>query len=155
MNLDTVAKTVQVVSVVAGVVISVLSFNATRQKDLESREKEIRAQEMQAAKPFLELRQSLYREALKCAAILSNPEHRKPTELDAARRRFRELYVAELSMVEDPEVEVKMVALARQIDPQLLDMTEAQQAAYSLAHALRDTFAAEWGITNRQGNRRK
>ena len=36
-TLELVASTVQVISVVAGVVISVLSFNATRLKEAEAR----------------------------------------------------------------------------------------------------------------------
>ncbi len=58
--------------------------------------------------------------------------------------RFRELYVAELSMVEPPQVESKMVQLARQIDPSLLNLNPAQKATYELAHALRDSFVSSW-----------
>src|SRR5262245_57019593 len=105
MNIETISKTVQVLSVVAGVVISVLSFNATRQKDLETHSRELQTRMIEAAKPFLELRQKLYMEALKTAAVLSTPDDRTKADLIAARRRFRELYVTELSMVEPPEVE--------------------------------------------------
>ena len=107
--METLAKTVQVLSVVVGVVISVLSFNATREKEAEARR-------IEAGKPFLQLRQSLYMEAIKSAAILANREGYSPKELAAAKRRFRELYVAELSMVESPDVEAKMVALAQATD---------------------------------------
>ena len=63
-----------------------------------------------------------------------------------AKKRFRELYVAELSMVEAPEVEAKMVALANEIDPEVTNFTVAQAAAYQLAHALRDSFVVDWKI---------
>ena len=99
-----------------------------------------------AAKPFLELRQKLYTDALKAAAILSTPENRTPADLGKARQRFRELYVAELSMVEVGAVESKMVELATQIDPALLNMTPSQRATYELAHSLRDSFIPDWGI---------
>ena len=111
--METLAKTVQVLSIVAGVVISVLSF--------------------------------LYMEAVKAAAILANREGYSQKELASAKRRFRELYVAELSMVESPEVEAKMVVLALETDPSLKQLNPAQDAAYKLAHALRDSFAAAWG----------
>src|SRR5262249_26053223 len=133
------ATLVQVLSVVVGVVISVLSFNDARQKEAIARQ-------IEAAKPFLQLRQTLYTEAVKAAAVLTNPGTHTSDELTAAKRRFRELYVAELSMVEAPEVEAKMVALAKQIDPELTQLTPAQSAAYSLAHALRDSFTASWGV---------
>src|SRR5688500_6929747 len=100
MDMETIGKTAQVFSVVIGVVISVLSFNATRDKEAEARR-------IEASKPFLELRQKLYMEAVKAAAILANREGYTDQEIASAKRRFRELYVAELSMVESPEVEAR------------------------------------------------
>lgn len=135
---DSITKTVQALSVVVGVVISVLSFNATRQKEAEVRR-------VEAVRPLLELRQKLYMEAVKTASTLSNPEDHTPQELQAAKRRFRELYVAELSMVEARDVEGRMVELARRVDPSLIPLTPARQAAYDLSHALRDSFVASWG----------
>lgn len=146
MNIDVVAKTVQVLSVVAGVVISVMSFNATREKEMQTQRAEFETRKLEAARPFLELRQKLYMEALKAAAVLSTPEHRTKEEIRAARQRFRELYVAELSMVEQPDVEGKMVDLAKNVDPALIPLDAAQTAAYQLAHALRDSFVANWEI---------
>lgn len=138
-KMELLTTTVQVVSVVIGAVISVLSFNETRVKEAEVRE-------LEAAKPFYTLRQNLYAEAVKEAGVLSNPEVHTKDEITKSRKRFRELYVAELSMVEAPEVEKQMMALAQQIDPELLKMSEAQSAAYVLAHALRDTFTYSWKV---------
>jgi hypothetical protein len=126
-------------SVVAGVVISVMSFNATREKEAEARE-------LEAAKPFFTLRQNLYSEAVKAAGVLANPEVHSKEEIANSRKRFRELYVAELTMVEAKEVEATMKAMAASVDPDLLKMTKAQIAAYNLAHALRDTFANSWKV---------
>lgn len=137
--LDSIIKTIQLVAVVVGVVISVLSFNSAREKEAAARELEI-------AKPFLELRQSLYMEALKAAAVLANPAIHSDKEKDDARKRFRQLYVGELSMVEPLSVEGSMKALAREIDKDLLDFTPAQSATYNLAHALRDTFTESWQV---------
>jgi hypothetical protein len=145
--METLAKTVQVVSVVVGVVsvvvgvvISVLSFNDARAKEVEARR-------IEAVRPFLEARQKLYMEAVKTAAVLAEPEgYYTQQELGEAKRRFRALYVAELSMVESPQVEAQMVRLAEKIDQRLKSLTEAQKAAYDLAHALRDSFVASWGI---------
>ena len=140
MNVDGIAKTVQVLGVVVGVVISVLSFNATREKELMARYSEIEARRFEASKPFLDLRHKLYVEAVKAAAILSNPDGHTQEQLRAARLRFRELYVAELSMVESVEVERKMFELAKQIDPNLIPLNPAQKAAYDLAHSFRDSI---------------
>ena len=138
-TMELATQTVQVLSVVAGVVISILSFNSTREKEADARKAE-------AARPFLQLRQNLYTEAVKSAAILANPDTHSADETRTARRRFRELYVAELSMVESSSVETKMKELATAIDPELTTFTPAQRAAYDLAHALRDSFVAAWGI---------
>jgi ABC-type branched-subunit amino acid transport system ATPase component len=118
---------------VIGVVISVLSFNATRIKEAEARR-------FEAERPFLELRRSVYLEAVKTAAVLSTPEGRPKDELEKAKLRFRELYVAELSMVEDQAVEQKMVELAIAIDPELRNLNSGQRAALELARALRDSY---------------
>src|SRR5262245_56043771 len=115
MSISSVSKTVQVVSVVVGVVISVLSFNAERTHEAEARQ-------IEASKPLIELHQRLYGEAMKAAAILANGDGYNAEERSAAKRRFRELYVAELSMVESREVVAKMVALAGSVDPSLLSL---------------------------------
>ena len=141
-RLELAATTAQVASVVVGVVISVLSFNATRDKEAEARR-------LEAARPFLQLRQNIYTEAVKAAAVLGNPEVHTVEELATAKKRFRALYVAELSMVESQEVAAKMVALASVIDPPLAAFTPAQQAAYNLSHALRDTYVSSWGLDRR------
>lgn len=138
-RLELLATTVQVLSVVVGVVISALSFNQTRLKEAAARE-------IEAAKPFFTLRQNLYTEAIKAAAVLANPAVHTEDEITKSRKRFRELYIGELSMVEEQRVESQMVALARVIDPELLNMNEAQRATYDLAHALRDTFTYSWKI---------
>jgi hypothetical protein len=137
--LQDVLSTVQTVCILVGVVVSILSFNLTRRKEAEARK-------IEAARPFLLLRQTTYVEALKVAAILANEEAHTADEVAAARSRFRDLYVAELSMVEPPPVEEQMVALARQIAPDLLQLNPAQSAALNLAHALRDSFTDAYDL---------
>jgi len=132
-RLELIASTVQVASVVAGVVISVLSFNATRIKEAEARQIEV-------DKPFVELRRAVYLEAVKTAAVITNPDGRSQDELSKAKRRFRELYIAELTMVEDHAVESGMVALATAVDPELRSITSGQSAALDLAKALRSGY---------------
>ncbi|MDB5297891.1 MAG: hypothetical protein JWO31_3874 [Phycisphaerales bacterium] len=163
-TLDSISKLIQVVSVVIGVVLSVLSFNAARKTEAAAREKEAatRALEVQkyydqskgdaerrqaeAAKPFLELRQRLYLETVQAAGVLATPESRTEEELKKARTRFRELYVAELSMVEGVGVEKGMIELARAVDPVLSNLTADQRAAYTLSHALRDSLVKSWRL---------
>ena len=140
--IQAVSSTVQIISVVVGIVISVLSFNDARIKEAEARK-------LEAARPFLVLRQEIYRDAVKTAAILTNPDDHTPQELAAARKRFRQLYVAELSMVETKDVEQLMYQLAGHIDPPLQNLTPAQAAAYDLSHKLRDSFAQSWEVKAR------
>jgi hypothetical protein len=163
-RLDAASKLIQVVSVVVGVIITVLSFNAARQTEARARVAEAETRKLdqkkyddqrrdeaakkqaEAARPFLELRQKLYLEAVQAAGVLGNPEDHTPDEMAKARKRFRELYVAELSLVEGVGVEGGMVALARAVDPKLLEMSKEQLAAYKLAHALRDSLVKSWKL---------
>jgi hypothetical protein len=140
--IQAISSTVQIISVVVGIVISIWSFNATRVKEAEVRR-------LEAAKPFLVLRQEVYRDAVKTAAILANPDDYTAAELSAARKRFRQLYVAELSMVETEDVEALMYNLAAHIDPPLQNFTPAQAAAYELSHKLRHSFASSWEVKSR------
>ena len=132
-RLELIASTVQVLSVVVGVVLSVFSFNLTRQKEADARR-------LEAEKPLAELRRTIYLEAAKTAAIIANPIERPASDVAAAKRRFRELYVSELAMVETPDVEAKMVDLAGAVDPELRSLTPAQVAALKLARALKESY---------------
>jgi hypothetical protein len=132
-TLQTIATTVQILAVVVGVWLSVANFSAALSKEAEARK-------IEAAAPFFKLRQQLYREATKVAAILSDPKTHTPQELESAKKRFRELYIAELSMVESKKVEGSMKAFAEAVDPELKTFTPEQTAAYNLAHGLRDSF---------------
>ena len=143
---DYVSRIIQTVSVLAGVVITVLSFNAAREKEADAREREAELRRVQASQTFLDLRQKLYLDAVKQAGILSNPEVHSADEIAAAKKRFRQLYVAELSLIEDPSVEATMVNLAKVADPDLGTMTASQKAAYDLAHALRDSLVRSWRV---------
>ena len=139
-KLELFISLVQVLSIVTGVVISVLSFNASHEKEAEARKKEAEARTLEAERPFRELRRSVYLEAVKTAAVIATPEGRTAVDLEKAKRRFRELYIAELTMVEDPAVEAKMVALARAVAPDLLQLNEGQLAALNLAKALQASY---------------
>ncbi|MVV49419.1 hypothetical protein EJA72_14400 [Pseudomonas sp. PB120] len=132
-KLEQLAAMVQVISVVAGVVISVLSFNSTRQHEAAARI-------IEAQKPLYDLRRTVYLETVKTAAILATPSDHTTEEINNAMRRFRELYIAELSMVEDAGVATNMVNLAMKVDPSLVQLTQQQKAALNLAHALRDSY---------------
>lgn len=145
-HMERLFKTVQVLSIVAGVVISVLSFNEARKQEALAQQAEAGKQQLEAAKPFLELRQRLYLDAVKQAAILANPEVHSKEEIETARKRFRELYVAELSMVEGASVEAEMIKLAEEVDPEVRVLTPAQKAAYDLAHVLRNSLVTSWNV---------
>jgi nitrate/TMAO reductase-like tetraheme cytochrome c subunit len=135
-NLKQIVKTVQVVSIVAGVLFSVYSFNLTNQKETEARIAE-------AQNPLYELRRKVYVETVKTAAIIATPTDHTPEEVSQAMRRFRELYIAELSMVEDAAVATNMFDLAQKVDASLAHLTPAQNAALNLSHALRDSYIAK------------
>src|SRR6185503_9271321 len=79
------ASLIQVLSIIVASVLSIWSFNEARKKEAEARiiestryqnqrADEIRKQRIEAAKPFLEIRQQKYMEAIKVAGILANPK---------------------------------------------------------------------------------
>jgi hypothetical protein len=133
--LEQLAQLAGVISVVVGVVISIKSFNYTRQKEADARI-------IESQRPFFELRQNLYLEAIQSAVILANGDTHTEEEVSQARKRFRDLYVAELSMVESKGVEKKMKALAQEVDPSLREFTPAQNAAYNLSHEMALSFTS-------------
>ena len=124
---------IQVMAIVGGVVVSLVNINATRVRELEARA-------LESDKAFVELRRKVYLDAVQQAAILANQGDYSQSELDTARRRFRALYVAELTMVEDRGVEAEMVNLAGAVDPTLARLTPEQRAAYNLAKALKPGY---------------
>jgi hypothetical protein len=140
-----VLKAVQVLSIVAGVVISVVSFNDTRNKESAARKAEAEKQVLEARKPYLELRQKMYLDAINSAAVLASETNYSEKEIKKARARFWELYWAELSFVEETGVETAMKTLGEVIKPNMRP-TEQQILTYELAHALRDSLKRSWGI---------
>lgn len=154
--LETISSLIQVVSVVAGVVISVLSFNQAREQEAKTRELEIkkyndqrndelRRQRIEAAKPFLDMRQKRYADAIQQAGILANPDTHTKAELDKAKQRFQELYWADLGLVEDSSVAGAMFDLSQKLGLNS-EPTDAQRLSLDLAHKLRDSLLDSWGI---------
>lgn len=153
---QTFATMIQVLTVVAGVVISILSFNFTRNRELEvraaeakkyqdQRNDEAERRSIEAAKPFLEMRQEKYMEAIKVAGVLATPSDHTAAEITAARKRFGELYYAELALVEGQDIEAAMVQLAYS-HGFLSPPTPQQVQTLQLAHVLRDSLITAWGV---------
>ena len=125
-------------SVIVGIVISVLNFRIAKEAEAESRK-------IEAAKPFLELRQKLYFEALNSAAVLASKNFHTEDEIIQAKKRFAELYWGELSLVEEFDIEKKMVDIARAEN--LLDSVYgSQQPTLKLAHLMRESLTKSWAV---------
>ncbi len=155
-KVQSLATLIQVLSIVVASALSIWSFNEARKKEAEARisenikyeqqrADEARRQRIEAAKPFLEIRLQKYMDALKVAGVLASPDEHTPAEIKAAEKRFGELYWGELSLVEAHEVESSMVNLANSMD-KFSTMTPRQQAALNLAHTVRDSLVASWGV---------
>jgi len=126
------------ISVVVGIVISVMNFRIAKEKEAESIK-------IEAAKPFLELRQKLYLEALNNASVLASKELHTEEEVVKAKKRFAELYWGELSLIEERSIEATMMAIA---DAEHLtdSITTTQQNVYALAHHMRESLINSWGM---------
>lgn len=144
-KLKSIGAFITTLSVVVGIVISVMNFRIAKEKEAESRK-------IEAAKPFLELRQKLYLEALNNASILASKELHTEDEVAKAKKRFAELYWGELSLIEESSIESTMMAIA---DAEHLtdSITSTQQNVYALAHHMRESLINAWGMdTAKVGN---
>ena len=125
-------------SVIVGIVISVLSFKEAKKAEAESRK-------IEAAKPFLELRQELYLEALKNASILASKNFHTEEEVKEAKKKFAQLYWGQLSLVEERNIEKTMVEVAK--EEHILDSVyQSQQPTLNLAHLMRESLIKSWGV---------
>jgi hypothetical protein len=136
--LKSTGSSITVISVIIGVVISVMNFKAAKEKEAESRK-------IEAARPFLELRQRLYLEALNSASILASKSLHSEEEITKAKSRFSELYWGELSLIEDADIEKKMIAVAK-AEGLAGIMDSTQGLTYDLAHSMRESLKRSWGI---------
>ena len=133
-----IGSLIATVSVIAGVVITVMNLKLAREKEAESRK-------IEAARPFLELRQKLYLDALNNASILASKELHTEEEVKQAKKRFSVLYWGELSLIEESSIEGKMISVA--MCENLTDsITPTQKASYALAHAMRESLVKSWGV---------
>jgi hypothetical protein len=105
-----------VVAVAIGIFTSVAGYNDARQKEAVARQKEAEARQAEAIKPFIEMKRQRYAEILQVVGALA-AQKQDPEKLAKARVRFWELYWAELTVVEDEDVEAAMVHLGELIDP--------------------------------------
>jgi len=153
---ESITKIIQSLSIVIGIVISIVSFNAAREKEAESRRLELEKRKIEAAKPFLELRQKLYLEAVEAASIWAANEEHNEEEIRKARKRFQELYWGALSVVEDRRVECAMIRMAVSLNitqPTNDDcgkLETPKNASYKLSHVIRDSLLSSWGIEEKQ-----
>ena len=151
-RLEAISRLVQVLSVVAGVAISVFSFNQARVSEANAGKIELEKRQIEASKPFLELRQKRYMEAVEAASVLATPDVHNEEELSKARKRFLELYWGELSMVEDASVESKMVEMAWSLNliQKEGEKPDPKDAVYRLSHTIRDSLLDSWGAEARK-----
>ncbi|SFF07433.1 hypothetical protein SAMN05518672_11577 [Chitinophaga sp. CF118] len=136
--IKSIGSFITVISVVVGIVISVMNFRIAKEKEAESRK-------IEAAKPFLELRQKLYLDALNNASILASKDLHTEEEVAKAKKRFSELYWGELSLIEESEIEGMMMAVAR-AENLTDDPTPTQIATYNLAHTMRESLTKSWQV---------
>lgn len=136
---ELVTQTIQFVSIVVGVVISVLNYNETQKSNNETQKSDAAARIAETKKPFMELRRKVYVDTVQTIAQLVTNDAKTPA-YDTALKRFRQLYIAELTMVETADVAREMVQIATLIDPKLVSLSEPQRSALSLSSALGTSY---------------
>ncbi len=134
-RVDSWFKFAQTISIIIGIVISVVSY-------FSARAKEALARQIEAQAPFLKLRQERYVEIGEVVATLVShaPES---DEYASAKTRFRGLYIMQLTMIESPEVATRMFELGDEIDPTLRKLNTKDRKAFDLARALQRSFCGD------------
>ena len=125
-------------------------LESTRRK--EEADQLNQSRQLEATKPFHEKQLALYMEACIVSAKIATSSDQK--EVDKSTQRFWELYWGELALVENKEVETKMVELGKGISRKA-NQGELQQLALALSHACRRSLDKAWGIhvwTNPDGS---
>ncbi len=109
MDLTRRATSVQVISVVVGVVISVLSCSKSQEKEAQARISEADTRTIEALAPFYKLRQERYVEVARVSVMLADEQLYTEEEIAIAKKRFRALYIVELhNIVEDGSLQVSI-----------------------------------------------
>ena len=161
-RLEPWVKILGAVAVLFGIILPVVQYTSTLEREQadrkarqgqeeEQKKKEIEAALREARRPFLERQQELYFEATIVAAKLATLED--STERRAARNRFEQLYWGELSVVEDKLVEAAMVEFRQTltvfenepINSRETLREELKRQTLKLAHGCRDSLARGWG----------
>ena len=145
-KVKSIGSFITIISIISGFVISIMNYRIVQEKESESRK-------IEAAKPFLELRQTIYLEALKNASILASKDVHTEDEVIQARKRFSELFWSEAGLIEESSIERDMIAIAE--SENLRDsITPTQMASYALAHSMRESLIKSCGVDT-QGKRIK
>jgi hypothetical protein len=151
MTLDQFAKISSMLSAIAVAVGAIVTYYDTANRELQ--------------KPFNDIQLSLCKDASESAATIASLQPpSSPTQADKlqdpwhqARIRFEQLYWGSLAIVENRNVEQKMVAFRKGMLAQETPAPESkregqpagslQVAALDLAHACRDLVSKTWQLS--------
>lgn len=143
------AETFKVLIAVVGASVSfcwgLWTWRIARRDKLETERREgerlSEARRIEATRPFLEKQLDLYAEAARVCARIASAHDGADTVA-----RFWELYWGELALVENREVEAKMVRFGQALQYMPEDRSELRHRALELAAACRASLARSWGV---------
>ncbi|MBM3449472.1 MAG: hypothetical protein FJX78_00510 [Armatimonadetes bacterium] len=137
-NLESITKVVTALVAAGGLIVTGMTFAANQRLEIATRH-------LQARQPFLQEQLKLYTEATKVTSRLANETAGDPA-VEAARKRFWELYWGELALVEDRDVERAIVAMGKCLNGDCGPCGTLRQCALQVAHACRRSLANSWGV---------
>ncbi|KQZ66209.1 MULTISPECIES: hypothetical protein [unclassified Lysobacter] len=145
MDAETLRFLITIVGATATFCWGLWTWRTARRDQLQAQRQEgerlAEARRIEATRPFLEKQLELYAEAARvCARIASAHDG-----ADAVAR-FWELYWGELALVENREVEAKMVQFGQALQYMPEDRSELRHRALELAAACRASLARSWGV---------
>lgn len=122
------------------------SQRQAKRSDSINRAKEVENRNLEAAKPFIELRQRLYNEALSCAETIIISGDKSSRTYQTAYNRFSELYWGELGLVEDTSVEHNMMKVKKLIDSTRYTTKDREFALLHMSYAMRNSLFNTWKV---------
>jgi hypothetical protein len=156
-------KALTTMTVVVGTIISVLSYTDARTKEAEARKAEAEARKQadesarqarvmeadarrfEALSAFRKLQLDRYTEIVTVASRLAAAKYETKADLNAATRRFYEMYWGDLSIVESEALKTAMANLRGALERQ--EEIAVRNWAYRISHLARTPLLASFDVS--------
>jgi hypothetical protein len=138
-TIDALAKLLTVVAIILGGGWTLIQYTINRADQL-------RAQQLEASKPFLEKRLQFYIEATTAAATITTSKN--PDEVAQAKQKFWMLYSGPLIVLAEPAIQRPLNAYADCLESSAKCQAPLPQLSRELARAAGVSMGNQWSYPN-------